>query len=383
MGSIRTLACACVWRLSPLRMAWSMRLFTACSVSSGMVSASRARCTWGRLVRAGLKGRECLSLGAGQGWALPVHRWDHHSGDGSLGTCMEGVGASPAEPRPAGGQDTRLPTPKHTSGAGGARPRLCLPPPLCIPAPRGRGVNNIGALQRPSTAIATQQPGVEGAAVPHDGDGAGAVLGGRGRRGLPLPRPARVSPPPARGRRLVSPLPGEVQHPGRGGLGEPAQPHPRPRPRPPCALTFARPPPGRSPSPVQGRAAPLLRGQTPSGEAVRAGGGGALFSGGPRRPAVPAGLGATALGAGHGCGAGGGEGVRWRRGATVANAAAVALATEAAPAGAPPRHWPARRAAGPAVANGRPRAHRLGAPPAGGAAVPEPGSTALAPYWRF
>lgn len=148
------------------------------------------------------------------------------------------------------------------------------------------------------------------------------------------------------------PCPGGLQHPGAGGgQGEPAQPHPRPRPRPPRALTFARPPPGRSPSPVQGRAAPLLRGQTPSGEAVRAGDGGALFPGGPRRPAVTTGLGlgASALGAGHGCGAGGGGGVRWRRGGDrcqrrrrCPSNRSSARGLPATPLAGPPRRWPSR-----------------------------------------
>lgn len=150
----------------------------------------------------------------------------------------------------------------------------------------------------------------------------------------------------------LSPARGGYNTPGRGGgQGEPAQPHPRPRPRPPRALTFARPPPGRSPSPVQGRAAPLLRGQTPSGEAVRAGDGGALLPGGPRRPAVTTGLGlgASALGAGHGCGAGGGGGVRWRRGGDrwqrrrrCPSNRSSARGLPATPLAGPPRRWPSR-----------------------------------------
>lgn len=200
---------------------------------------------------------------------------------------------SPAEPQPTGGQGRDLPgAPAHER----ARPRLCLPPPLCVPAPRGHGLNSIVTWQCPSTAIATHQPGVEGAAVPHDGEGAQAVLGGCGRRGLPLPGPARLSPPPARGRRLVSPLPGEVSHPGgRASLLSPIPGPDRGFPTP----DFARPPPGRGPSPVQGLAAPVLRAQTPPGAGVRAGGGGAVL---PGVPAVLGGLGqaAAAVGAGHG-----------------------------------------------------------------------------------
>lgn len=51
-----------------------------------------------------------------------------------------------------------------------------------------------------------------------------------------------------------------------------------------------------------------------------------------------------------------------RGGVVVANDAAVAPATETAPAGAPPCHWLTRRAAGPALANGR-RPRRRGRSP--------------------
>lgn len=192
---------------------------------------------------------------------------------------------------------------------GGSRPRLCLPPPLCVPAPQGHGLNSIIILQCPSTVIATREPGVEGAALPHDGDEAeaGAVLGVCGRRGLPPPRPARLFPPPARGRRLLSALPEEVQHPAGSGRGSLLSPIPGPGRGLPTPGS-SRPPPGRSPSPVQDQTAPFLWAQTPPGEAGRAGGGGALLLGGPGRPAVPAGLGpgpgrAAAPGAVHGGGA--------------------------------------------------------------------------------
>lgn len=48
VGSICMVACACIWRLSPLRMSCSMWPFSTCSVSSGTVSARKAFCTWGQ-----------------------------------------------------------------------------------------------------------------------------------------------------------------------------------------------------------------------------------------------------------------------------------------------------------------------------------------------
>lgn len=252
---------------------------------------------------------------------------------------------SPVEPWPAG-QDTRLPTPKHTSGSGGSHPQLCLPPPLCVPAARGHGLNSIVTLQCSSTVIATRKPGVEGAALPHDGDEAevGVVLGGCGRRELPPPRPARLFPPPARGRRLLSAPPEEMQHPAGSGRGSLLSPIPGPGRGLPTPGS-SRPPPDRSPSPARDQTAPFLRAQTPPGEAGQAGGGGALLLGGPGRPTIPAGLcpgpgRAAAPGAVHGGGAVRGD--RCQRRCRCLGNRSSARGRPATPLAGSPRRWPRR-----------------------------------------
>lgn len=233
-----------------------------------------ARCTWGRWVKAGRQDRGHLSLGTErQGRALPACRRGCCPGvpaGSSPGPCVGGCGVTHRAP----GRAAAWPE--------GPYPSRASPPPLRVPAAGGRGLGSVVARQRPA-AVTTGQPGVEGTAAPHDGDGAEAVLeAGRRRRRL-LP-PHHHAHAPARGRRLVS-LPGEGTFKTRVGArrrgGGPAL---SPLPIPP--LTPQHPPrlQDRSPSPAHGgQAAPLP-------------------AGAPRGPAAAAGLGAGAPGAGHGGG---------------------------------------------------------------------------------
>lgn len=64
MGSIFTLACSCVWRLSPLHMSSIMWPFIICSLSSGMLSDRRARFVCGWCIRA-----EVQRQRAGNDWS--------------------------------------------------------------------------------------------------------------------------------------------------------------------------------------------------------------------------------------------------------------------------------------------------------------------------
>lgn len=203
VGSMCTVLCACVSWLSPFSMASSMRHFTACSFSSERVSDSSARCTWGQRVRAGWQDRGDRghhTLGTErQGQALPACRRGRCPGvqtGSSPGPCVEG-----------GGVTQRAPGRAAAAWPEGPDPGRASPPPLRIPAAGGRGLGSVVARQR-RAAVVTGQPGVEGTAVPHDDDGAEAVLeAGRCRRLLP---PHHHAHAPARGRRLVSARAGDV-----------------------------------------------------------------------------------------------------------------------------------------------------------------------------